>query len=73
MSIILHSLLLLCNSNISYFLGAMFAGTGLIERGSGLIGNMILNNIYAATLHFFKGFVFMILASGFFTTAGIMV
>ena len=52
--------------------GALFAASGILERASGLIGNIVLNTIYAETLHFFKGFVFIILAAMLLVTAALM-
>ena len=40
----------------------MFSGLAIIERISSVLGAVIFNNVYAATLDFFKGFVFVMLA-----------
>ncbi len=66
---------LLCGSRfiLYYFVpGALYAASGIIEKISGLIGNIVLNRIYAETLHFFKGFVFIILAAMLLFTGALM-
>ncbi len=52
--------------------GSLYAGAALMERTAKLIGDITISNIYAETLHFFKGFAFLVLAGIYFITVGLM-
>ncbi len=52
--------------------GSLYAGAALMEKLTKLIGDIAVSNIYAETLHFFKGFAFLVLAGTYLITVGLM-
>ncbi len=52
--------------------GSLYAGAALMERLSKLLGDIMASNIYAETVHFFKGFAFIVLAGTYLITVGMM-
>ena len=45
-----------------FFLGSVFAGLGTVEALCGMTSSVMLNTIYAHTLLWMKGFVFIVVA-----------
>lgn len=58
--------------NFFFFIGALFAAVACVESLCFLVGSVLFNSLYPATLHFMKGFPFLFAALLQLIPAGII-